>query len=121
MYISAVVGKIIEWLDNMHGVTTKKKKRSLENLKSLVYRRVLSRKSLLRCPLIATLLLIFNPLNAELNPICHLLALLRAHHIVHVSRVSVIYPFVCPSFAVTGTVRIWSRKVASLTLLIDKL
>jgi hypothetical protein len=25
----------------------------------------------------------FNPLNAELNPICHLLALLEAHHIPH--------------------------------------
>ena len=28
-----------------------------------------------------------NPLNAELNPICHLLALAGAHHFVHVSRV----------------------------------
>jgi len=27
----------------------------------------------------------FNPLNAELNPICHLLELLEAHHIFHVS------------------------------------
>jgi len=26
-----------------------------------------------------------NPLNTELNPICHLLALFRAHHIFHVS------------------------------------
>jgi hypothetical protein len=31
----------------------------------------------------------FNPLNAELNPICHLLALL-AHPIFHVSRIRVI-------------------------------
>jgi len=31
----------------------------------------------------------FNPLNAELNHICHLLALLEAHHILHVSRVRV--------------------------------
>jgi len=31
----------------------------------------------------------FNPLNAKLNPICHLLALLGAHHILHVSRVRV--------------------------------
>ena len=31
----------------------------------------------------------FNPLNAELNPICHLLALAGAHHFVHVSRVRV--------------------------------
>jgi len=31
----------------------------------------------------------FNPLNIELNPICHLLALLGAHHILHVSRIRV--------------------------------
>jgi len=29
----------------------------------------------------------FNPLHAELNPICHLLALLEGHHILHVSRI----------------------------------
>jgi len=32
-----------------------------------------------------------NPLNTELNPICHLLALLGAHHILHVSRIRVKY------------------------------
>jgi hypothetical protein len=31
----------------------------------------------------------FNPLNAELSPICHLLALLGAHPIFHVSRIRV--------------------------------
>ena len=31
----------------------------------------------------------FNPLNAELNPICYLLALLEAHYIFHVSRIRV--------------------------------
>ena len=31
----------------------------------------------------------FNPLNAELNPIRHLLALVEARHIVHVGRVRV--------------------------------
>jgi hypothetical protein len=31
----------------------------------------------------------FNPLNAELNPICHLLVLLGAHPILHVSRIKV--------------------------------
>jgi hypothetical protein len=36
----------------------------------------------------------FNPLNAELNPICHLLALFGAHHILHVSRVGVKIPSV---------------------------
>jgi len=33
--------------------------------------------------------LAFNPLNANLNPICHLLALLGAHHILHVSSLRV--------------------------------
>jgi len=31
----------------------------------------------------------FNPLNAKLHPICHPLALLGTHHILHVSRVRV--------------------------------
>jgi hypothetical protein len=31
----------------------------------------------------------FNPLNAELNLICHLLALLGDHHFLYVSRVRV--------------------------------
>jgi hypothetical protein len=33
--------------------------------------------------------LLINPLNAELHPICHLLVLLGAHHILHVSRIRV--------------------------------
>jgi len=32
---------------------------------------------------------VLNPLNAELNSVCHLLALLGAHHIFHVSRIRV--------------------------------
>jgi len=32
---------------------------------------------------------VINPLNTELNPICHLLALLGAHHILHVRMVRV--------------------------------
>ena len=31
----------------------------------------------------------FNPLNPELNPICYVLALLGAHHFLHVSRIRV--------------------------------
>ena len=31
----------------------------------------------------------FNPLYVELNPICHLLALLGVHHFLHVSRIRV--------------------------------
>jgi hypothetical protein len=33
--------------------------------------------------------MLFNHLNAELNPIRHLLALIGARHIVHVSRIRV--------------------------------
>ena len=32
---------------------------------------------------------VLNPLKPELNPICYLLALLRAHHFLHVSRIRV--------------------------------
>ena len=38
---------------------------------------------------IQPLIALFNPLNAELNPIRHLLALVGARHIVHVSRIRV--------------------------------
>jgi len=31
----------------------------------------------------------FNPWNTHLNPVCHLLVLLEAHHILHVSRIRV--------------------------------
>jgi hypothetical protein len=33
----------------------------------------------------------FNSLNADLNPICHLLALLGAHPILHISRIMIKY------------------------------
>jgi hypothetical protein len=35
------------------------------------------------------LIISINPINAELNPICHLLALAGAHHFVDVSRIRV--------------------------------
>jgi hypothetical protein len=38
---------------------------------------------------ILRLYLTINPLNAQLNPIYHLLALLGAHPILHVSRIRV--------------------------------
>jgi len=41
------------------------------------------------CPLVWGCWGRFNPLNAELNPICCLLALLGAHHFLHVSRIRV--------------------------------
>jgi len=39
--------------------------------------------------IIIIVIVIINPLNAELNPICHFLTLSRAHHILHVSRIRV--------------------------------
>jgi hypothetical protein len=35
------------------------------------------------------ILKLVNPLKAELNPICYLLALLGAHHFLHVSRIRI--------------------------------
>ena len=32
---------------------------------------------------------LLNPLNADLSPICHLLALLGAHSILHISKIRV--------------------------------
>ena len=40
-----------------------------------------------------------NLLNAELNPICHLKALLGAYHISHVSRMRVKYPMFADNMA----------------------
>ena len=41
----------------------------------------------------------FNPLNAELNPICHLLAFLGTHHILHISRIRVNFVLSkCPEY-----------------------
>ena len=38
---------------------------------------------------LCSFILVFNPLNPELNPICYLLALLGAYHFLHVSRIRV--------------------------------
>jgi hypothetical protein len=46
-----------------------------------------------------------NPLNAELNPICYLLALLGARHILHVSRIRVNVLF--QSFFFSFNTRLW--------------
>jgi hypothetical protein len=42
-----------------------------------------------QCCFYATINGLLNPLKAELIPICHLLALLEAHHILHVSIIRV--------------------------------
>jgi hypothetical protein len=47
----------------------------------------------------------FIPLNAKLNPICHLLALLGAHHLLHISRIRVKgFIDVCSSVQLAGYV-----------------
>ena len=38
---------------------------------------------------LAYISLLLNPLNAELNPICYLLALLGAYHFLHITRIRV--------------------------------
>ena len=53
-----------------------------------------------------------NTLNAKLNPICHLLALLGAHHILHVSRIRVKYGSVLHTYLLnllTYSLTPWSR------------
>jgi hypothetical protein len=45
--------------------------------------------------LLSTIKCFINPVNAELNPICHLLALVGARHFVDVSRIRVKYMWVC--------------------------
>jgi len=49
-----------------------------------------------------------NPLNAELNPIRHLLALLGAQHILHVSRIRVKNVWFIPPHRHTPSCRILS-------------
>jgi hypothetical protein len=52
----------------------------------------------------------FNPLNSKLNPICHLLALLGAHHILHVSRIRVKVHFII-LFPILSTIFIVVLKI----------
>jgi len=49
-----------------------------------------------------------KPSNAELNPICHLLALLEAHHIFHISGLRVKKRFVFISTNVT-LANLWAK------------
>jgi hypothetical protein len=44
---------------------------------------------------------VINPLNAQLNPICHLLVLLGAHHILHISKLRVKHKMFVSIFSTT--------------------
>jgi len=62
----------------------------------------------------------FDPLNAKLNPISYLLALLGTHHILHISRINVKNSPSCEMYNDMLTVRkmqsrICLRAVATLT------
>ena len=63
----------------------------------------------------------FNPLNAELNPIRHLLALVGARHIVHVSRIRVktrtVHCLVSMPYSGAGCVAAVERRTRNLRLL----
>ena len=54
-----------------------------------------------------------NRLNAELNPICYLLALLGAHHFLHISRIRVNINF-CRSVAALSKAWVCGRLPAEI-------
>ena len=53
----------------------------------------------------------FKPLKAELNPICHLLTLLGAHHILNISKVRV--KGFCSGILHSGSLYVWSLSIIS--------
>ena len=64
----------------------------------------LSTKSTVHCLEQRIVARLVNTLNAELNPICHLLALLGAHRILHISRIRVKKPLVAYGIRMFSTV-----------------
>ena len=65
-----------------------------QNIYIYIYIYIFSGTFLILC--YKNYLFIINPLNAQLNHICHLLVLLQAHHIYHVSGVRVKKSFFPP-------------------------
>jgi len=57
-----------------------------------------------------------NPLKAELNPICHLLVLLGAHHILHISSIRVKQHLAGKQFAADDECRLLFLWLQHLTL-----
>jgi len=64
-----------------------------------------------------------NPLNAELNPICHLLALLGAHPILHISRtrVKLLIKKSLHNLTDEGTIFLWNIGVSARSSTVSKL
>jgi len=63
---------------------------------------------------------LINPLNAKLNPICHVLTLLGAHHILHVSRVRVnvwMLPKLLPKLRLPKLVQLATPGISLLTVM----
>jgi hypothetical protein len=54
-----------------------------------------------------------NPLNAELSPICHLLAFLGAHHILHVSSIRVNYGYLFYGVFLAAFTHCWDYLLSS--------
>jgi len=71
-----LIGHILRWSCFLKHVIEGK----MEERTEVMGRRGIRRKELLDD---------LNPLNAESNPICNLLALLGAHHILHISSIRV--------------------------------
>jgi hypothetical protein len=65
-------------------------------------------------------LCVINTLNAELNLICHLLALLGAHHILHISRIRVNTACIEPRICNTHGLHLNSQGKKKLTSLTAK-
>ena len=63
--------------------TPRRRNKSLANTGKITIHRASSPRRRIHYPIK------LNPLNPELNPICYFLALLGAHHFLHVSRIRV--------------------------------
>jgi transposase len=72
-------------------MTTGRELKNKLNVHGSVHHNIISQKEPTRCNHVVEFIIpmFLKPLKAELNPICHLLALLGAHHILHVSRIRV--------------------------------
>jgi ribosomal protein S14 len=81
--------RILTWTKNSKVMTKSKTRCLLSFDHNFLHRWFQLCCAVIRFAFVTVRWVYFNPLNAELNPICHLLALLGAHHILHISRIRV--------------------------------